>query len=93
MAAAPVSNPNLTNPKSMKRAKAWSDEVEEVYRFQLAGYRDRHDYAAKMGEIGIDWWPHGYVKKLKLTNGYFYYYNRARECADKDVMKCKMYAY
>lgn len=58
MAAAPVSNPNLTNPKSMKRAKAWSDEVEEVYRFQLAGYRDRHDYAAKMGEIGVSAGPH-----------------------------------
>lgn len=53
MASAPESNPALTAPKGMKRAKKWSDEVEEVYRFQLAGYRDRHDYAAKMGEIGV----------------------------------------
>ena len=53
MATAPASNPDFSSPKSMKRAKKWSDEVEEVYRFQLAGYRDRHDYAAKMGEIGV----------------------------------------
>jgi hypothetical protein len=30
----------LTEPKSMTRAKQWSDEVEEAYRLQLAGYRD-----------------------------------------------------
>ncbi|XP_067929643.1 meiosis-expressed gene 1 protein-like [Watersipora subatra] len=89
----PIANPALTKPKSMNRAKRWSEEVEEVYRFQLAGYRDRHDYAARNGEAGIDWWPHGYVKKLKRPDGYFYYYNRARECADKDVNKCKMYVY
>ena len=31
-------------PKSMKRPSRWSDEVEEAYRFQLAGYRDATEY-------------------------------------------------
>lgn len=32
-------------PTKMVRATAWSDDVEEAYRFQLAGYRDAQDYA------------------------------------------------
>jgi len=31
-------------PKSMTRPKVWSEEVEEAYRFQLAGYRDEREY-------------------------------------------------
>jgi len=31
-------------PKSMTRPKIWSEEVEEAYRFQLAGYRDEKEY-------------------------------------------------
>ena len=30
----------------MVRPKSWSEEVEEAYRFQLAGYRDEHEYKA-----------------------------------------------
>lgn len=40
-------------PKSMKRPKRWSDEVEENYRFQLAGYRDRYDYSSQRGDSGV----------------------------------------
>lgn len=81
-------------PKSMSRPKKWSDEVEEVYRFQLAGYRDQTEYSAVKGENGIDRWPHNnYVKKLQRKDGYFYYYNKVRECSDKDIHKCKIYAY
>ena len=36
-------------PKSMSRPKQWSEEVEEAYRFQLAGYRDAMEYQAFMG--------------------------------------------
>ena len=32
------------HPKSMKRPKVWTEEVEEAYRFQLAGYRDELEY-------------------------------------------------
>lgn len=31
-------------PKSMSRAKEWTDRVEEAYRFQCAGYRDELEY-------------------------------------------------
>ncbi len=33
-------------PKSMTRPKTWTEEVEEAYRFQLAGYRDKEEYHA-----------------------------------------------
>ena len=32
------------NPTSMSRAKEWSPEAEEAWRFQVAGYRDEVDY-------------------------------------------------
>lgn len=42
----------------------------------------------------VDRWPHnGYVKKLQRRDGCFYYYNKNRECSDKDVNRTKMYAY
>ena len=31
-------------PTSMTRAKEWSVEAEEAYRFQTAGYRDEVEY-------------------------------------------------
>ena len=31
-------------PKSVSRPKRWSAEVEDAYRFQLAGYRDEAEY-------------------------------------------------
>ena len=31
-------------PKSMVRPTSWSQDVEEAYRFQLAGYRDETEY-------------------------------------------------
>ena len=42
-------------PKSMTRPKVWSEEVEEAYRFQLAGYRDATDYKeVRKTEAGHD---------------------------------------
>lgn len=31
-------------PKSVHHAKEWSDVVENLYRFQQAGYRDEVEY-------------------------------------------------
>lgn len=31
-------------PKSIHHAKKWSDDVENLYRFQQAGYRDEFEY-------------------------------------------------
>lgn len=41
----------------------------------------------------VRWPDNGYVKKLVRRDGYFYYYNRARECPDKEVHKTKIYFY
>jgi len=80
-------------PKSMSRPKQWSEEVEEAYRFQLAGYRDAMEYQAFMG-LEPDRWPHNhFIKKLQRKDGCFYYYNKTRECPDKEVHKTKMYVY
>ena len=38
------------NPRSMTRPKTWSEEVEEAYRFQLAGYRDEIEYKSVNGQ-------------------------------------------
>ncbi|KAK3726629.1 hypothetical protein QZH41_012281 [Actinostola sp. cb2023] len=79
--------------KSVSRPKHWSEEVEEAYRFQIAGYRDAVEYV-DLNKSEVVRWPHNnYVKKLQRKDGCFIYFNRTRECQDKDVNKCKMYGY
>jgi hypothetical protein len=46
-------------PKSMVRPTSWSQDVEEAYRFQLAGYRDETEY--KNIQRGAE------VYRIKLT--------------------------
>lgn len=45
--------------------------------------------------LEVDRWTdsNSFVKKLKRRDGYFYYYNKARECPDKDLAKVKLYVY
>lgn len=83
------------NPTSMRRPKTWDEDVEEAYRFQLAGYRDEKDYVQTHGLEGSpDRWEHnGWIKKLKRKDGCFYYFNKTRECSDKDVHRTKIYIY
>ncbi|XP_014110638.1 PREDICTED: meiosis expressed gene 1 protein homolog isoform X2 [Pseudopodoces humilis] len=81
-------------PKSMHRAKIWSDNVENLYRFQQAGYRDEVEYKQVKQVDEVECWPEtGFVKKLQRRDNTFYYYNRQRECEDKDVHKVKVYVY
>ncbi|MEE6481503.1 hypothetical protein FKM82_012886 [Ascaphus truei] len=81
-------------PKSITRAKNWSDEIENLYRFQTAGYRDEVEYKQVKQVDMVDRWPEtGFVKKLQRKDNTFYYYNRKRECEDKEVHKVKVYAY
>ena len=52
---------NVQQPKSLIRPKSWSTEVENAYRFQLAGYRDEIEYMA-LNKREIDRWPEtGYI--------------------------------
>ncbi|KAF4079806.1 hypothetical protein AMELA_G00182470 [Ameiurus melas] len=77
-------------PKSMSRARQWTDVVENLYRFQEAGYRDELEYR-QIKQVEIDRWPEtGFVKKLQRRDNTFYYYSRKRECEDRDVYKVKV---
>ncbi|XP_020653419.1 meiosis expressed gene 1 protein homolog [Pogona vitticeps] len=81
-------------PKSIHRAKTWSDEVENLYRFQQAGYRDEIEYKQVKHVDMVERWPEtGFVKKLQRRDNTFYYYNKERECEDKEIHKVKVYAY
>ncbi|XP_065898345.1 meiosis expressed gene 1 protein homolog [Dysidea avara] len=83
-----------SQPKQVTRAKSWDEQVEEAYRFQLAGYRDQCEYLSVQRGENIERWPHnGYIKKLRRKDGCFYYYNKQRECPDREVHKTKLYVY
>uniref|UniRef100_UPI003AAB4093 meiosis expressed gene 1 protein homolog n=1 Tax=Centroberyx gerrardi TaxID=166262 RepID=UPI003AAB4093 len=83
-----------STPKSMSRATGWTAEVENLYRFQQAGYRDELEYRQIKQVAVIDKWPEtGFVKKLQRRDNTFYYYSRNRECQDKEVHKVKVYSY
>ncbi|NXY85971.1 MEIG1 protein, partial [Alcedo cyanopectus] len=82
------------NPKSIHHAKTWSDEVENLYRFQQAGYRDEAEYKQVNQVDTVEYWPEtGFVKKLQRRDNLFYYYNKKRECEDKEVHKVKVFVY
>ena len=86
--------PTSPQPKSILRPKQWNEEVEEAYRFQIAGYRDETEYKYVRKGNEIDRWPeNGYVKKLQRRDGCYYYFDKKRECREKDVNRTKMYAY
>ncbi|NXS39283.1 MEIG1 protein, partial [Balaeniceps rex] len=81
-------------PKSIHHAKKWSDDVENLYRFQQAGYRDEVEYKQVKQVDMVECWPEtGFVKKLQRRDDTFYYYDKQRECEDKEVHKVKVYVY
>ncbi len=44
--------------------------------------------------LQVDRWPeNNRVRKLARKNGTFYYYNRKRECPDKNIRQIKIYVY
>ena len=40
----------MAEPTKMTRAKEWTNEAENAWRFQVAGYRDEHDYKNIKGD-------------------------------------------
>jgi len=83
-------------PSGLKRATQWSEDVEECYRFQIAGYRDIKEYCHVQGvsDNDVKRWPHnGYIKVLLSRKGGYIYFDKARECQDKDLHKCKLFNY
>jgi hypothetical protein len=80
-------------PVSMSRAKCWSLEVENSFRFQEAGFSDIEEYVAS-GNESPEIWPSGFVKCLKSKKtGFFLYFRAHRECQDKHLNKVKIYSY
>lgn len=83
-------------PTGITRPSHWDEHVEEAFRFQTAGYRDVMEYchvqSCSDGEVKR--WPHNnYIKMLKSRTGAFIYFNKTRECMDKDIHKCKVFNY
>ena len=81
-------------PTGMKRAKQWTLEVENIFRFQAAGFRDIHEYiTSNIG--GCEFWPEsGFLRQaVNKKSGYHMYFRRTRECQDKYLNKIKLYSY
>ncbi|KAI6647961.1 Meiosis expressed gene 1 protein-like [Oopsacas minuta] len=75
-------------PPPPKGTKIWTPFIEDLYRLQLSGYINESNYTQLSNEPSIDRWPEnegGFIKKLKRQDGSYYYFNRGRECMDKDV--------
>ncbi|NXJ60077.1 MEIG1 protein, partial [Rostratula benghalensis] len=82
------------NPKSIHAAKKWSPDVENLYRFQQSGYRDEAEYKQVRQVDTVERWPEtGFVKKLQRRDNTFNYYDKQRECDDKEIHKVKVYVY
>lgn len=88
-------------PKSMTRAKKWSEQAEEAWRFQQAGYRDVFDYN-KIRRKQPERWesePHR-VKKLEVVpkgaapSGdlcHYMYFDRSPELQKREIHTVKLY--
>lgn len=80
-------------PSKMQRAKQWSPEVENAYRFQSAGFRDLVEYEEQYPTPEV-WAENGFVRQLTVkSSGYFMYFRQMRECDDKYLGKTKLYFY
>lgn len=78
-------------PTGMTRAKVWSLDVENSFRYQLAGFQDISDYLTMYSCPEI--WPDtGFIKCLQSKKtGYFLYFRQHRECEDKYLNRVKLY--
>lgn len=78
-------------PTGMSRAKTWSLDVENSFRYQLAGFQDINEYVGSYGAPEI--WPEsGFIKCLQSKKtGYFLYFRQHRECEDKYLNRVKIY--
>lgn len=88
-------------PIGMKRAKAWSPEVEDAFRLQEAGYRG----VAEMVALGLpppERWPEhegGFIRKLQTRHSFdagervLLYFRRAPECEPRYLNRVKLYQF
>jgi len=81
-------------PKGIKRASAWSTDVENAFRLQCAGWRSAEEYAgAGYPEIEV-WDKSEFIKSLRVKeNGNFMYFRSFRECEEKYLSRVKIFLY
>jgi len=84
----------VRTPVSMTRAKVWTPEVENIFRFQQAGFRDFEEYYGHYN-TEVELWPScGFVKCLKAKKtGYFLYFRQYRECEERYLKQIKIFSY
>ena len=92
----------IGEPKRMVRPKQWSEEAEEAWRLQQAGYKDVIDYQLKRNKNPERWSDdqHQRIKKLEvmLKSGrgegekvHYMYFDRAPELKKKEIHTVKLY--
>lgn len=84
--------PPTRKATGVKRAKVWTPEVENCFRMQEMGWRDVEEYRSVFGEP--EYWDNGLYSKLQSKqNGFWTYWKRERECADKFLHRVKVFTY
>ena len=75
----------VEQPKSLIRASSWTTEVENAYRFQLAGYRDEKEYRALRKSDVIDLIEEN--NSIYLLFNYMYQNLRSKNGQRPDLLK------
>jgi hypothetical protein len=75
------------------RAKTWSPAIENIFRYQQAGFKSFEEYIQENPEPEV--WPSsGFIKCLKSKkSGFFLYFRQYRECEDRHLNQIKIYSY
>lgn len=80
-------------PLKMQRARNWSPDIENLFRYQAAGFRDQEEYLSAYPPPQY-WETTGFLKTLQAKQtGYFMYFRQDRECEDRHLNKIKIYSY
>lgn len=85
---------DILKPLRVYRPRSWNRDVENGFRYQLAGYRDQREYLLQH-DIPENWDDeNGFVKCLQAKKtGYYMYFRRTRECEDRNVNRVMIYEY
>jgi hypothetical protein len=78
----------------VRRAREWSSEVERMWRFQRAGWRDHLEYEECSGREAECWGEEGWPKCLEVKDHKrWLYFGHARECEDRLLSTVKLFDY
>lgn len=95
-------NGDIGEPKRMERAKIWSEQAEEAWRLQQAGYRDIFDYQKIRNKAPERWDDDkNRIKKLEVVpkrkrgeagdDCYFMYFDKKPELEKRELHTVKIY--